>query len=117
MSVQLATVAVDGMLLRSKRRSARCELLARTRGADEAARRRDADERPDDVDAQAAMADLEAVRDLVDAAFSRMVAVVQRTAGDDRERAREHLLGLFAILDPEDPRLAAGRRALANALF
>jgi putative thioredoxin len=96
---------------------ARCELLARTRGADETARRQDADARPDDVAAQAAMADLEIVRDQVEAAFARMVAVVQRTAGDDRDRAREHLIGLFAILDPEDPRLAAGRRALANALF
>jgi putative thioredoxin len=96
---------------------ARCELLVRTRGADEAARRRDADARPDDVDAQSAMADLEIVRDQVDAAFARLVGLVQRTAGDERERAREHLLGLFAILDSEDPRLVAGRRALANALF
>jgi putative thioredoxin len=96
---------------------ARCELLARTRGADETARRQDADSRPDDVAAQAAMADLEVVRDQVESAFARMVGVVQRTTGDDRDRARAHLIELFALLDPEDPRLAAGRRALANALF
>jgi putative thioredoxin len=96
---------------------ARCELLVRTRGADEAARRRDADERPDDVAAQAAMADLEVVRDQAELAFSRLVALIQRSSDSQRDQAREHLLGLFAVLDAEDPRLAAGRRALASALF
>jgi putative thioredoxin len=53
----------------------------------------------------------------VDDAVNRLVDVVRRTAGDDRERVRERLLALFDMVDPEDPRLAAGRRALANALF
>jgi putative thioredoxin len=96
---------------------ARCELLVRTRGADEQACRLAAEQHPDDVDAQAAMADLELVRDRADDAFARMVGLVGRTANGDRDRAREHLLQLFAVLDPEDPRLAAGRRSLANALF
>ncbi len=96
---------------------ARCELLVRTRGADEAARRRDAEERPDDLAAQTAMVDLEVVRDQADVAFNRLVKLVQRSSGSEREQAREHLLGLFAVLDAEDPRVAAGRRALANALF
>jgi putative thioredoxin len=104
----------DGALQQSV---ARCELLVRTRGADESARRQDAQARPDDVEAQAAMADLEVVLDRIEEAFARMVGVVQRTTGTDRDRAREHLLGLFVVLDPEDPRLVAGRRALANALF
>jgi putative thioredoxin len=57
------------------------------------------------------------VLDQVDAAVSRLVGVVSRTSDGDRDKAREHLLSLFSVLDPEDPRLAAGRRALANALF
>jgi putative thioredoxin len=96
---------------------ARCELLVRTRGADEAAVRQAADERPDDIAAQTAMADLEILRDQAEAAFARLVGLVQRSSGDDRDRAREHLVALFAILDPDDPRVAAGRRTLANALF
>ncbi len=96
---------------------ARCELLVRTRGADAASVRSAAEQRPDDVDAQLAAADLEMVLDQVDAAVSRLVGLVSRTADRDRDKAREHLLSLFAVLDPEDPRLAAGRRALANALF
>jgi putative thioredoxin len=96
---------------------ARCELLVRTRGADEASIRRTAGERPDDVPAQLAAADLEMVLDQVDAAIGRLVGLVQRTSGADRDRAREHLVSLFAVLDPADPRLTAGRRALANALF
>jgi putative thioredoxin len=96
---------------------ARCELLLRTRGADQQAIRRKAAEAPDDVEAQAAAADLDMLTGNVDDAVNRLVDVVRRTAGDDRDRARQHLLGLFEVLDPEDPRLAAGRRALANALF
>jgi putative thioredoxin len=96
---------------------ARLELLARTRSVDEPAARRAAEERPDDVAAQSAIADIEMVVDQADAAIARLVGVVSRTAGSDRDQAREHLVSLFAVLDPEDPRLVAGRRALANALF
>ena len=36
---------------------------------------------------------------------------------DDRDRARTHLLGLFAAVGNEDPRVLKGRQSLANALF
>lgn len=96
---------------------ARCELLVRTKGVDAAAVRGAAEARPDDVDAQLAAADLDMVLDDADGAIDRLVELVRRTSGDDRNRVREHLVSLFAVLDPDDPRLAAGRRALANALF
>ena len=96
---------------------ARCELLLRTRGADEQAARTRAADTPDDIDAQIAVADLDMLRGAVDDAISRLVDVVRRASGDDRDRARQHLLGLFGVLDPQDPRLINGRRALANALF
>ena len=35
----------------------------------------------------------------------------------DREKARDHLLGLFAAVGNDDPRVLAGRRNLASALF
>jgi putative thioredoxin len=96
---------------------ARCELLLRTRGADQQAVRRRAADAPDDVDAQSAAADLDMLTGNVEDAVSRLVDVVRRTGGDERDRARQHLLGLFDVLEPDDPRLASGRRALANALF
>lgn len=96
---------------------ARCELLIRTKGADEQAVRRLAAEAPDDVDAQIAAADLDLLRGAVDDAFARLVDTVRRTSEDDRDKARAHLLSLFAVLDPTDPRLATARRNLTNALF
>jgi putative thioredoxin len=76
-----------------------------------------ADAAPDDVDAQLAAADAEIATDRVDAAFSRLVATVARTGDTDRERVREHLIGLFELFAPDDPRVMTARRALARALF
>lgn len=72
---------------------------------------------PADVDAQLLAADLEMLSGAVDEAFERVVAVVKRTSGDDRDKARKHLLGLFDALPSDDPSLAKARRALASALF
>ena len=93
------------------------ELLLRTEGVDEAAIRTRAEQAPDDVEAQGAVADLDMVRGRVEDAISRLVELVRRTSGPERDAARQRLVGLFDLLDPEDPRLAAGRRALSNALF
>jgi putative thioredoxin len=96
---------------------ARCELLLRTQGADEAAVRQAAADRPTDVAAQAALADLEMVLGRVDAALVALLQLVRGTAGTDREEARTRLLALFETLDTDDPRLVAARRDLASALF
>jgi putative thioredoxin len=42
---------------------------------------------------------------------------VRDTVGEDRNKAKDHLLALFTLVDPADPRLTAARSALANALF
>ncbi len=96
---------------------ARVELLARAQTHDERSVRRALAADPTDLDAALAAADLDVLQDQVEAAFDRLVTLVRSTAGSERERVRAHLLGLFTALDPADPRLAAGRRALANALF
>ena len=96
---------------------ARCELLVRTRGLDEREVRAAADAAPDDVAAQLTVADLDFVVGRVDEGIARLIAVVRRTSGDERNLARERLVGLFGVLDPDDPRLARGRRDLASALF
>jgi len=96
---------------------ARCELLQRTRGANEDDVRRAAAAAPDDVDAQASLADLEMVLGHVDDALRTMLDLVRRSSGPDRDNARTKLLALFESLDPEDPRLVKARRDLASALF
>ena len=92
-------------------------LLQRTKDADLDAARAAADANPDDVAAQTLVADLDMLGGRVEDAFDRLVDLVRRTEGDDRNQAREHLLGLFAAVGNEDPRVLKGRQALANALF
>jgi putative thioredoxin len=89
----------------------------RTRGVDEASVRARAADAPDDVEAQISVADLDMLTGRVDDAVNRLVDVVRRSSAAERDRVRQHLLSLFEVLDADDPRLAAGRRALANALF
>ena len=96
---------------------AQVELLRRTRGLDATAVRRAAAERPDDVEAAARAADLDLLGGNVEDAFARLVELVRRTAGEDRQRARTHLVELFDIIGPGDPRVGKARTALANALF
>ncbi|MEV0379047.1 tetratricopeptide repeat protein [Nonomuraea sp. NPDC050643] len=72
---------------------------------------------PADLDAQLLAADLEMLSGSVDQAFDRVIGVVKRTSGDDKEKARRHLLGLFEALPADDPSLVKARRALASALF
>ncbi|HEV7472060.1 MAG TPA: tetratricopeptide repeat protein [Pseudonocardia sp.] len=76
-----------------------------------------ADAEPDNVDLQLAAADAEVALDRVEAAFSRLVATAGRTFGEDRDRVREHLVGLFELYPADDPRVTTARRALARVLF
>ena len=93
------------------------ELLARSADADPDAVLARAEAAPDDAAAQTAAADVEVLTERIDDAIARLVAYVRRSAGDDRNAARVHLLSLFDALDPDDPRIVTGRRSLSNALF
>ncbi|HVK30381.1 MAG TPA: tetratricopeptide repeat protein [Nocardioides sp.] len=96
---------------------AMAKVLQRTQGADLNAARAAAAANPDDVDAQTLVADLDMLGGHVEDAFARLVELVRRTAGKDRDRAREHLVGLFGAVGNDDPRVLKGRQALASALF
>ncbi|MGZ4566565.1 MAG: tetratricopeptide repeat protein [Blastococcus sp.] len=76
-----------------------------------------ADAAPDDVAAQVRAADFLLGTGNVEAAFDRLLAVVARTAGEDRDLARTHLVDLFAVVGNDDPRVGAARRKLTAALF
>jgi putative thioredoxin len=92
-------------------------VLQRTQGVDLTTARAAAADAPDDVDAQTMVADLDMLGGHVEDAFNRLVELVRRTSGDDRDRARTHLLGLFAAVGNDDPRVVRGRQNLASALF
>ncbi len=96
---------------------AMAKVLQRTQGVDLQAARAAAAANPDDLDAQTLVADLDMLGGHVEDAFARLVELVRRSAGKDRDRAREHLLGLFGAVGNDDPRVLKGRQALASALF
>lgn len=71
----------------------------------------------DDVDAQLAAADHEVVAGEVAAAFERLLALVRRTQGAERDRVRTRLVELFTAVGDADERVLAARRNLASALY
>lgn len=93
------------------------ELLRRTQHLDIEAVLDDAARNPDDVGAQASAADIELLAGRVEDAFNRLIELVRRVRGEERDRAREHLVSLFEIVGPTDARVVKARVALANALF
>ncbi len=76
-----------------------------------------ADAAPEDVAAQTRAADFLLGTGDVEGAFTRLVDVVRRTAGEDRDAARRHLVELFGVVGDADPRVAAARRQLMSALY
>ncbi|UKD54801.1 tetratricopeptide repeat protein [Amycolatopsis sp. FU40] len=100
----------------AKNALAQVKFTARAEAADPSAREK-AEADPKDIDAQLAAADLDIAEQDVEGAFRRLVDVVRRTAGDDRNRVREHLVALFELFDPSDERVGKARRDLASALF
>jgi putative thioredoxin len=96
---------------------AQVELMRRTLGLDVAAVREAAGGNPSDVAAQIDAADLELVGGHVEDAFARLVDTVRVTSGEDRNKAREHLLSLFEVVGSQDPRVGRARQALMSALF
>jgi thioredoxin len=92
-------------------------LIRRVESYDQAKARRDADERPDDAEAQARVADIDLALGQIEASFDRLLGVIRRTTGDERDLARKHLVGLFEIFPPRDPRVAKARASLSSLLF
>jgi putative thioredoxin len=76
-----------------------------------------ADTAPDDVEAQLAAADYALAGNDADGALTRLISLVGRVFGDDRDAVRERVIEYFDILGPDDPSVAPARRALARALF
>jgi len=96
---------------------AQVNLIRRVSSYDQAKVRREAAERPGDVAAQAKVADLELAHGRAEEAFDRLLGVVRRTSGEERDQARAHLVSLFELLPPNDPQVKKARSALSALLF
>ncbi|WP_277454827.1 tetratricopeptide repeat protein [Janibacter sp. DB-40] len=96
---------------------AQVALMKRTRDVDLHAARAAAAENPKDVDAALVVADMDVLGGHVEDAFVRLIDLVRVTAGDERERVKNHLLDLFAVVGNQDERVRKGRTTLMSALF
>jgi putative thioredoxin len=96
---------------------AQVELQRRVSAYDQAKARQDAEDNPDDPDAQGRVADIEVAMGQIEAGFDRLLDTIRRTSGDERNQARLHLLRLFEIFPPRDPRVSKARATLSSLLF
>lgn len=96
---------------------AQVALMKRTRGVDLQAARAAAAEDPTDVDAALVVADMDVLGGHVEDAFVRLIDLVRVTSGEERDRVKNHLLDLFAVVGNHDERVRKGRTTLMSALF
>ena len=96
---------------------AQVNLIRRVSSYDQAQARKEAAEHPGDVAAQIKVADIELATGRVEEAFNRLLGVVRRTTGEERDQARVHLVSLFEILPPRDQNVTKARSALSALLF
>jgi putative thioredoxin len=71
----------------------------------------------DDLDRQFAAADVEMITGEAEAAFVRLIGLIKRLSGEERNQARVRLLELFETLGNADERVLKARRDLMTALF
>jgi len=96
---------------------AQVDLYRRIAGIDPAGALAKAEADPDDLDAQRLAADIQVLSGEAPEAYERLIALIKRTSGEERDAVRKHLLSLFSVAGPDDPAVAGARRALASALF
>jgi putative thioredoxin len=70
-----------------------------------------------DLTSQLMCADIEIASGNNQAAFDRLLRAIKKFEGADRDKAKAHLISLFNLVDPTDPRLIKARSELASLLF
>jgi putative thioredoxin len=96
---------------------AQVDLIRRVNSYDQAKARQDAEDNPDDPDAQGRVADIEVAMGKIETGFDRLLDTIRRTSGGERNQARLHLLRLFELFPPRDPRVSKARATLSSLLF
>ena len=96
---------------------AQCELMIRISNLDSATILAKAAAEPNDLALQIQAADVEVAGGNYENGFNRLIKSIRILDGEDKKRAKEHLLSLFTLVDPMDPILIKARNSLASALF
>jgi putative thioredoxin len=96
---------------------AQLELMMRIGNADLKTTAAAAEANPDDLETSLLLADLELGAGDLEGSFERLLAIIRRGAGPERETARKRLLELFLVVGSEHPVVNKARRDLTTALF
>ena len=94
---------------------AQVNLMLRIEGIDPVLTLKNA--KDDDLISQLMCADIEIASGNYEAAFDRLLRAVKAFSDDERDKVKAHLISLFNLVDPTDPRLIKARSQLASALF
>jgi putative thioredoxin len=71
----------------------------------------------DDLNSQLMCADIQVASGDLGGAFDRLLAVIKLKKDGEADKAKAHLIALFNLVDPTDPRLVKARSELASVLF
>ena len=94
---------------------AQVNLMLRIEGLDPVLTLKNA--KDDDLTSQLMCADIEIASGNYEAAFDRLLRAIKAFSDDERDKVKAHLISLFNLVDPTDPRLIKARSQLASALF
>lgn len=94
---------------------AQVDLMLRVDGLDPELTLKNA--KSDDLTSQLMCADIEIATGNNEAAFTRLLNVIRSFSGDEKEKAKLHLIQLFNLVNPSDPSLLKARNELASLLF
>ena len=94
---------------------AQVNLMLRIEGIDPVLTLKNA--KDNDLTSQLMCADIEIASGNYEAAFDRLLRAVKAFSAADRDKVKAHLISLFNLVDPTDPRLIKARSQLASALF
>lgn len=77
----------------------------------------EADADPSSLEKAYTAADAAIVAGQPEAAFERLIQLLQRSVGDDKNAVKDRLLEYFGMFEPTDPRVLEARGKMASALF
>jgi putative thioredoxin len=94
---------------------AQVNLMLRIEGLDPVLTLKNA--KDDDLTSQLMCADIQVASGDLSGAFDRLLAVIKLKKDGEADKAKAHLIALFNLVDPTDPRLVKARSELASVLF
>ena len=94
---------------------AQVDLMLRVEGLDPELTLKSA--KSDDLTSQLMCADIEIATGNNEAAFTRLLNVIRTFSNDEKEKAKQHLIQLFNLVNPTDPSLLKARNELASLIF